>query len=69
VIRGVLFRRVVAAADVPAEHAEPEVDPPGPDRQALFAALSAGFDVGAGKAGVQAGFHDVPFVDGAGRRI
>src|SRR5690349_4125847 len=39
VLRRVLVRRRVAAADVPARHAAPQVQPGGADREALLAAL------------------------------
>ena len=56
VLGGVLAGRVVAAPDVPADHAEPEVDPWGADLQALLAALAAGTDF-ARETRMRAAFH------------
>lgn len=42
---GMAIRGLVATPDVTADHAQPEMDPPATDPQAVFAPLSAGRDL------------------------
>jgi len=42
---GVFIRRLVAAAHVPTNTANAQMDPPTPALQAFLAAVSAGFDI------------------------
>src|SRR5207302_3126795 len=60
VLRGVLVLRAVTAADVPAGHAEAEVDPDVADLQALLAAVAAGGDVEADLVEMRAGLRAHP---------
>ena len=61
-LRRVAVRRAVAAADVPARHAHPEMNPVAADLQAVFAAVGARchfFDLGK----MLAAFHFVSLLD------